>query len=60
MRENVGGVNLIKIYCKHICRCHNVYSLYNYYKLIKSNNKKSSPKKTATTIKGSGTGGSGL
>jgi hypothetical protein len=24
MRENNGGVNLIKIYCKHICKCHNV------------------------------------
>jgi hypothetical protein len=27
------GVNLIKIHCKHICKCHNVY-LYNYYMLI--------------------------
>jgi hypothetical protein len=24
MREKDGGVNLIKIYCKHICKCHNV------------------------------------
>jgi hypothetical protein len=22
--NNDGGVNLIKIYCKHICKCHNV------------------------------------
>jgi hypothetical protein len=29
------GVNLIKIYCKHICKCHNVSALYNYYMLIK-------------------------
>jgi hypothetical protein len=24
------GVNLIKIYHKHKCKCHNEYSLYNY------------------------------
>jgi hypothetical protein len=24
MRESDGGVNLIKIYCKHICKYHNV------------------------------------
>jgi hypothetical protein len=29
------GMNLIKIYWKHICKCYNVSSLYNYYKLIK-------------------------
>jgi hypothetical protein len=23
MRENDGGVNLIKLHCKHICKCHN-------------------------------------
>jgi hypothetical protein len=23
MRENYGGVNLIKTYCKHICKYHN-------------------------------------
>jgi hypothetical protein len=23
MRENDGGGNLIKIYCKNICKCHN-------------------------------------
>jgi hypothetical protein len=23
MRKNGGGVNLIKIYCKHICKFHN-------------------------------------
>jgi hypothetical protein len=28
------GVNLIKIYSKHICKCHDVSSLYNYYMLI--------------------------
>jgi hypothetical protein len=29
-----GRVNLIKIYSKHICKCHNVYSLYSYCMLI--------------------------
>jgi hypothetical protein len=23
LRENDGGMNLINIYCKHICKCHN-------------------------------------
>jgi hypothetical protein len=23
-KENDGGVNLTKIYCKHFCKCHNV------------------------------------
>jgi hypothetical protein len=27
-RENGGGVNLIKIYCKHICKCYNIQLLY--------------------------------
>jgi hypothetical protein len=26
---------LIKMYCKHICKCHYVSPLYNYYMLIK-------------------------
>jgi hypothetical protein len=30
------GVNLIKIYCKYICKSHSVSSLYNYYVLIKT------------------------
>jgi hypothetical protein len=30
------GVNLIKIYCKHICKCHSASPLYNYYMLIKN------------------------
>jgi hypothetical protein len=25
------GVNLIKIYCKHICKGHSVSPYYNYY-----------------------------
>jgi hypothetical protein len=25
MMKNNGGVNLIEIYCKHICKSHNVY-----------------------------------
>jgi hypothetical protein len=28
MRENDGGVNLIKIYCKHTCKCYNVSPTY--------------------------------
>jgi hypothetical protein len=28
-----GGVNLIKTYYKHICKCHNVLLLYNCYRL---------------------------
>jgi hypothetical protein len=27
-RENAGGMNLIKIYCKHICKCHNETPLH--------------------------------
>jgi hypothetical protein len=23
MRENDGGGNLVKVYCRHICKCHN-------------------------------------
>jgi hypothetical protein len=34
-----GGVNLIKIFCKQICKCYNVSSMYNYM-LIKSKKKK--------------------
>jgi hypothetical protein len=33
---NDGEVNLIKIYCKHICKCHNVIPLCNYYMQIKN------------------------
>jgi hypothetical protein len=33
--ERMEGVNLVKIYCKHICKYHNVSLLYNYYMLIK-------------------------
>jgi hypothetical protein len=36
MRENDGGVNLIKIYCKNIYKCHNVSPPYNCYRLIKN------------------------
>jgi hypothetical protein len=25
MKKNDGGVNIIKIHCKHICKCHNVF-----------------------------------
>jgi hypothetical protein len=35
MRENDGKVNLIMIYSKHICKCHEVFPLYNYYMLMK-------------------------
>jgi hypothetical protein len=36
MKEGMnGGVNLTKIYCKHIYKCHNVSGLYNYYMQIK-------------------------
>jgi hypothetical protein len=28
--RRMEGVNLIKIYCKHIYKCHNVSPLYNY------------------------------
>jgi hypothetical protein len=35
MRKNHKGVSLIKTYSKHICKCHNVSSLYNYSMLIK-------------------------
>jgi hypothetical protein len=33
----IEGVNLIKIYCKHICKCHNESPLYIYHMLIKKN-----------------------
>jgi hypothetical protein len=26
IKENDGGVNLTKIYCKHFCKCHNIFS----------------------------------
>jgi hypothetical protein len=29
------GMNVIKIHCKHICKCHNAYSPHNYYMLYK-------------------------
>jgi hypothetical protein len=32
------GVNLIKIHCKHICKCHNVSPHTTYYMLIKKRN----------------------
>jgi hypothetical protein len=35
MRKTNGWVNLIKMYCKHICKYHNVFPLYNYYMLTK-------------------------
>jgi hypothetical protein len=35
MRGNGGGVNLIKIYCKHIYKYHHVSLMYNYYMPIK-------------------------
>jgi hypothetical protein len=31
----IEEVNLIKIYYKHKCKCHKVFSLYNYYTQIK-------------------------
>jgi hypothetical protein len=31
MRENDGGVNVINIYCKHICKYHNVSLLQLLY-----------------------------
>jgi hypothetical protein len=34
LRENDGGVNLIKIYYKHIWKCHNESLSYNYSMLI--------------------------
>jgi hypothetical protein len=34
--EGIMRVSLkIKIYFKHICKCHNLYSLYNNYMLVK-------------------------
>jgi hypothetical protein len=30
-RRTMEAVNLIKIYCKHKCKCHNVYSLKLLY-----------------------------
>jgi hypothetical protein len=24
IKENDGGMNLTKIYCKHFCKCHNI------------------------------------
>jgi hypothetical protein len=35
MRENDGVVNLIKIYCKHLCKCHNVVPCTALYANIK-------------------------
>jgi hypothetical protein len=32
------GVNLINIYWKHICKCHYVSPVYNYYMLLKEEN----------------------
>jgi hypothetical protein len=37
-RKNYKGVNLTKIYCKHICKYHNI-STYNYCMLIIIKNK---------------------
>jgi hypothetical protein len=36
IRKKDGGVNLIKIYYKHLCKYHNV-PLYNYNMLIIKN-----------------------
>jgi hypothetical protein len=33
IKEKMQGVSLIKIYCKHLCKCHNE-TLYNYNMLI--------------------------
>jgi hypothetical protein len=30
-RENNGGGNLTKIYCKHTCKCHNVLPVQLLY-----------------------------
>jgi hypothetical protein len=38
IKENDGGVNLTKIYSKHLCKCHNVspvQQLYDNLKLFK-------------------------
>jgi hypothetical protein len=35
MRENDGGVNLIKIHCKHTCKCHSNPPPYNCSRVIK-------------------------
>jgi hypothetical protein len=37
IKENDGGRNLMKIYCKHICKRHNESFLYNYYMLLNKN-----------------------
>jgi hypothetical protein len=44
MSEKDGEVNLIKIYCKHIYKYHNVFPLYNYYMKIKYFLKKIKPR----------------
>jgi hypothetical protein len=31
IKEDDGGVNLTKIYCKHICKCHYVCPVQQYY-----------------------------
>jgi hypothetical protein len=46
MRENDGGVDIMKINYKHICKCHNASPLYNYYMLIKKEEKKAHNMKT--------------
>jgi hypothetical protein len=30
IKENGGGMNLIKIYCKNFCKCHNVPQVQQY------------------------------
>jgi hypothetical protein len=39
VKENNGRVNLIKIYCKHICKCHNATLCTTNYMLVKINKK---------------------
>jgi hypothetical protein len=34
VREKDGGGDLIKIYGRHMCKCHNVFPWYNYQMLI--------------------------
>jgi hypothetical protein len=41
--------DLVMIYCKHICKCHNEFPLYNYYMLIKR--KKNPHKMTETKLR---------
>jgi hypothetical protein len=38
----VEGVNLIKVHCKHLYKCHNETPMYNSYMLTKSKSKRKS------------------